>query len=349
MKLNTGRLVAPIALALWLAAPPTARAQEAETEAEEVDPAAVAEARQRFDRGVELFDAGEYEAALAEFYRAYEIAPNHVVLLNIALAYERYLAEGGDRIAAQRRAEVETTLAALRQRVGRINVTVSRPESAVVYIDDVEVGQVPLEHPVSVGAGPHVVEVRAEGYLPSRREVIVAGEAEVDLEISLTPLAAPAPPQPPAPPPPEPQPQPVEPEPTRTELTPRGRSMRTASWVMMGLAGAALATALGLSIWNDLRYDDWVERQEVLEADFRRADYDTALTLQQTYEDQHNEEEKIAVVDMIDLLLVGLGAAAVVTWAILYFGAPRQPASNVQVSLMPQRDGAFLSLGLSLP
>src|SRR5436190_21403021 len=46
-----------------------------------------AEAAQRFDRGLQLFDDGDTAGALAEFRRTYELFPNPVVLYNIGLVY----------------------------------------------------------------------------------------------------------------------------------------------------------------------------------------------------------------------------------------------------------------------
>src|SRR4051812_27015782 len=78
--------------------------------------AAKAEARERFDRGLGLFEKGENAAALAEFKRAYELIPNPVVLYNMGLVYaamnrpveaadalERYLAHAGEKVPPQQR------------------------------------------------------------------------------------------------------------------------------------------------------------------------------------------------------------------------------------------------------
>ena len=66
-----------------------------------------AQASQHFRRGVELFQEEAFRAALAEFQRAYEIAPDYRLLYNIgqtklelhdylgaAQSYERYLQAG---------------------------------------------------------------------------------------------------------------------------------------------------------------------------------------------------------------------------------------------------------------
>lgn len=159
------------------------------------------EARERFGRGVELYREGRYEAALAEFVRAYEIAPHFSVLYNIgqmqhlldrspeALAtLERYLEQGGERIPAERRAEVEATIERLRQVIGFVRITVEGPGEATVLIDGVEAARTPLDEPLAVNAGRHQVELRAEGYLPLSRAITVAGGAEVALRVALDPV-----------------------------------------------------------------------------------------------------------------------------------------------------------------
>lgn len=160
----------------------------------------VTEARERFGRGVELYRAGEYEAALAEFQRAYELAPHYSVLYNIGQVQhhldrnpeavanlERYLAQGGSQIPASRRAEVDATLNRLERLVGSILVVVGTPENATVLVDGVESGNSPLTEPIRVGAGRHTVELRAEGFLPLSRVVTVAGGAVATIRVALDP------------------------------------------------------------------------------------------------------------------------------------------------------------------
>ena len=61
------------------AAPPPVDAATAAGPSPEV----VTEAKSRFDRGLELYNEGEYPLALIEFTRAYELVPNYRVLYNI--------------------------------------------------------------------------------------------------------------------------------------------------------------------------------------------------------------------------------------------------------------------------
>src|SRR3954469_14619078 len=79
------------------------------------------EAGKHFQRGVALYNEADYRAALVEFRRAYDIAPNAAVLYNIGQTYyqlqnyaaalttlQHYLGEAGP--TAPHRHEVEQTL-----------------------------------------------------------------------------------------------------------------------------------------------------------------------------------------------------------------------------------------------
>ena len=111
------------------------------------DPARL-KASLHFQRGVELFQEGAYRAALVEFERAYDIAPDYRLLYNIGQAklqlqdylgasqsYESYLVQGGTEISQARRQAITKALERLRKRVGHLAVTANRT-GAEVLIDD---------------------------------------------------------------------------------------------------------------------------------------------------------------------------------------------------------------------
>src|SRR4051794_14777734 len=90
------------------------------------EPPAVERARAHYDRGIELFNAGEHPLALVELRRAYEIAPTHRLLYFIGQAeirvgalaealqtLEGYLEESGAEVAPGRRDEVLRDIAGL--------------------------------------------------------------------------------------------------------------------------------------------------------------------------------------------------------------------------------------------
>jgi tetratricopeptide (TPR) repeat protein len=76
----THRLTALLAAMAVLLAPVAVRAQPADT---------VTDARQHFQSGKQLFDAGDYRGAIREFEAANRLAPAPLLLFNIGLAYER--------------------------------------------------------------------------------------------------------------------------------------------------------------------------------------------------------------------------------------------------------------------
>jgi tetratricopeptide (TPR) repeat protein len=79
------RLAALLAALAVVLAPVAVRAQPTDT---------VTQARQHFQSGKQLFDAGDYRAAIREFEAANKLAPAPLLLFNIGLAYER-LGEAG--------------------------------------------------------------------------------------------------------------------------------------------------------------------------------------------------------------------------------------------------------------
>src|SRR3954465_9847176 len=117
MRLSTVLVLATLSLGL---APVCAHAETPTA-------ASVEEARQHYKRGVDLYGEANYTAALIEFRRAYEIAPNFSVLYNIGQihyqlhdyadslrTFQAYLSEGGNKVPSARRTEVEREVAYLR-------------------------------------------------------------------------------------------------------------------------------------------------------------------------------------------------------------------------------------------
>ncbi|MCC7542804.1 MAG: tetratricopeptide repeat protein [Deltaproteobacteria bacterium] len=155
------------------------------------------EAARTILRGTALFDRGHYDGALAQFSSAYEQMVDHPrrhqVLYNIALChersfrydraiafYERYLREGGTR--EPQAAEVRSILEALDGLLGTLRL-VTNVASFEVWIDGHHVAD--STRVVRLPAGPHVVEVRADGHLAARREtrVLVGRESRVQLRL----------------------------------------------------------------------------------------------------------------------------------------------------------------------
>ncbi len=152
-----------------------------------------AEARRRFRQGVALARAGNCPGAIAELNASLELVPRANTLYNIAqcqeelhrydlavASYGRYLELAPED--EPERAAVRATMRALANLLGTITIASSVP--AEVWLDDRVVGQAPGD--VLVPGGHHVLELRAEGYLPERREVEVAARRTVTLQVTLT-------------------------------------------------------------------------------------------------------------------------------------------------------------------
>jgi hypothetical protein len=157
----------------------------------------MAEAKQRFDRGFELYDEGEYPLALIEFTRAYELVPNYRVLYNIGQvciqlgqyanarrALEEYRQKGGETLGRDRRDAVAKDLEMLERRTAFLLIT-TNVEGAEIMVDDVFVGKAPLDPALLIDAGVHRVAVRRQGYQPRTAVVTLAGGDKQTLDLTL--------------------------------------------------------------------------------------------------------------------------------------------------------------------
>ena len=157
----------------------------------------VEEARRHYARGLQLYEQGADAAALAELERAYQLAPNWKVLYEMGIvelqlhdfaaalrAFERYLDEGGEGVAAARRRDVETRIATLRQQVATITVTA--PAGAEVLVDDLLVGTAPLSKALVVNPGHHKVGARKGDLTSEARMLSVTGGDQQNVELRIT-------------------------------------------------------------------------------------------------------------------------------------------------------------------
>ena len=137
------------------------------------------EARKHYDRAIGLVDDGQLPVAIIEFQRSYDLTKNYSVLYNLGQvfvslakpveainAYQRYLAEGGKKIPAARRTEVEREIALQKARVATLSFHIL-PDGATIRVDGSEVGKAPTIESLVVGIGEHVVSATAEGHEPA--------------------------------------------------------------------------------------------------------------------------------------------------------------------------------------
>jgi len=259
----TQRALATFLLCSLTAAVAPMRAAHAE------EPAGQSDGRAHFKRGVDFFKEGDYRAAMIEFKRAYELAPNYKVLYNLGQtslelqdyasalrSFERYLLDGGKDIAAQRRAQVESEIEKLKRRVARVEVTTNVPD-AEVFVDDVLVGRTPLAAPLAVSAGRRKISALKGGLMAMRLVDVVGGDSTtVALEI-VDPTGATAAPALPS--------RSVEPSPPSTRATEMPRPQivvvpstapappepprNTGLWIGITVTGALTAGAVATGIF----------------------------------------------------------------------------------------------------
>jgi hypothetical protein len=196
------RAVLPIVVSLFSLA--VAVVASAQTNSSPSSSASGTEARLHFERGVELYSEGSYDAALAEFERSNQLAPNYKLLYNLAqVQAERheyvaavklmtqYLDAGGDEISLQRRQTVADDMEKLRQRIAQLTIDVN-VDGADVFVNDVALGKSPIVEPVSINAGSCRVRADKAGYVSKTQTITVAGadQPRVALKLVAEPVVA---------------------------------------------------------------------------------------------------------------------------------------------------------------
>ncbi|MEO8905974.1 MAG: PEGA domain-containing protein [Polyangiaceae bacterium] len=160
-------------------------------------------AREHFERGVELAQHGDIEAAAQEFEAAYQISPNYSVLYNLGQSYaalgkpveavrafERYLEIGGAKIARSRRSQVEAAISLNRRHIGFVSLSVD-PPSASVAVDGRSLSNETPMGQLALATGEHGLTAIAPGYEPFIGMVQVTSGNSVPFRVQMTPVALP--------------------------------------------------------------------------------------------------------------------------------------------------------------
>ncbi len=302
-------LVAPAAVA---EPPPTA--------------SAMAEAKMRYDRGLKLYDEGNFDAARVEMQRAYELAPSYRILYNLGLvhrqlndyaaalkAFQAYLAEGGKKVDAKRRVEVEKHIVDLKGHVATVTIVVDKP-GAEVSIDDAPVGTSPLPEPLLVNAGKRRFTAHLPGRPPGSKVVTFAGGDAVTVKLEVT--------------------EPVVEKPLVTPTPIAPARSRMPLYVAWG-ATAGLAVGAGVSATFLLLSSRDLSNLKAAPGP-ARADLDAAASKTKTW----------ALVT--DIFLATTVVASGVALYVTFFRSPGEPQKTgvgaLNVSASPMLGGAFLTL-----
>jgi len=286
-------------------------------------PEALAEGRSRFQRGVEFYKEGDFRAALIEFKRAYDAAPNYKVLYNIAQTslelqdyatalknFEKFLADGGADVPAARRAQIVEEMDRLGKRVARVAVEVN-VTGAEVLVDDVSVGKAPLSEPIVVSAGRRRLTATFDGKSTTRVIDVAGGDTP---KISLLLETHPLPPTDLPTPTPTPRPAPDD----------GGGSSHTGAYVGLGITGAlTVATVVTgvVALGAKSSFDDTLARRGATPQDV-----DDARTRTRTF---------ALVTDVLGGSAIVAGAVTLIV-ALTGKSAPKKEhASFVQVGVSP--------------
>lgn len=209
-------------------------------------------ARARFEKGVELFQKGEHQAALDEFLAADAEHHDPAITYNIARAreslgqaqaaidgYETYIAEAGEQ--GEFTAAATLAIAQIKSRSTRLRIQTT-PPGARVTIDGKELRD-PTPVSVFLFRGKHTVEI-AQGDWKERREIDAAGGG-TESELALVRSVAEKPPAPPAEAPPA------------SRRTPRDVSNPPpAPPVLSGLIGGAALSLSGYTFVGEAEEED---------------------------------------------------------------------------------------------
>jgi tetratricopeptide (TPR) repeat protein len=291
-------------------------------------PAAIEEARGRFQRGVQLFREGSFDGALAEFRKAYQVAPSYRLLYNIAQvhyelhdyvealrAFRQYLNEGQGEVAAERRAQVEMEIAKLEARVATLEIT-TNVDGGEIWVDDVPVGLSPLRGPVLVNAGVRRVSITKAGRSTAARTVTVAGGERTRVVLQMLDAV----------------PARLLPEPTANNVvTSSGRTEvvmepdRTKMWVSLAATGALAVGAGTFALLARKAKDDFDKELNSFPTTRERVDA--------------SRSRLITFAALTD----GLGAAALLAGGLTVYFALSTPDERVAATPAPRKASVQLS------
>jgi hypothetical protein len=223
-----------------------------------------AEADRLIASGVSLRQAGKDEEALAEFSKAYELSHGAHARAQMGIAEqalgrwdlaEAHLAEAlgdtNDAWIKKHRTDLEAALEEVRGHLGTLDVLGGVP-GAEVRVNGQTVTHLPLTAPLRLPAGTVVLEIVADGYVPSTRTVTITA-GRLGRETFYLVKEATASPTPPGPSPAVTSPtSPAAPaavvtsEPTQSSSSVEWR--KPGAWIAAGAAAVALGVGTAFTI-----------------------------------------------------------------------------------------------------
>jgi tetratricopeptide (TPR) repeat protein len=162
-------------------------------------PAELTAARELFERGLALEEKGDWAGALALFEKVATVKTSASVRFHLGLCLEHLgrgvdaldqferagemSARAGDEDGKRLHERAVAHVAALRKSLPTVRI--ASPAGAKLALDDRPLSATIAAAGVRVDPGRHVVSVSADGYEPSRRELVVAAEPALSLDVTI--------------------------------------------------------------------------------------------------------------------------------------------------------------------
>ncbi|MFZ5892385.1 MAG: PEGA domain-containing protein [Myxococcota bacterium] len=291
-----------------------------------------AEAKSKYQAGVEAYEKRRYKDAVDLFLAADRLAPSAPLSFNIGRAYERL---GDDSSALRwyrdylRRSSGAQNADAVRELVGKLAESLAKkgvqqvsvfstPAGATVSVDEQPMGVTPWTG--DLPPGKHHVLLSLRGYADTERDFELTANEPLDLNLRLDVAKAPEPSASSAPPGAAPiapttvpgvttAPAPAHQEPSR--------GLGVWPWVTLGVGAAALGGAFTFEMLRRSAEDD-------------AKNDDTQLGFQSAVDSMESRKTTARV-------LLGVGSAIVITGGVLVFidASSRSNRTQVGFSCLP--------------
>jgi hypothetical protein len=161
------------------------------------EPSQKDEALHHYQRGLSLVQSHAYGEAIAELNQAYDIGHDAQVLYDIAHAYvaidqpvfasdmlKKYLSLAGSSLLQAKLDVVEAEISKQEERIATLLVQ-TNVASAVLRVDGIEVGKLPMTDALRMNAGAHLIAISAVGFQPWEQPLELAGRERRTLDIRL--------------------------------------------------------------------------------------------------------------------------------------------------------------------
>ncbi len=284
------------------------------------------EARVHFNAGVNLLqdpDGARYEEAYRAFRRAYAVSPSWKILGNLGIsamklerdgeaidAFKGYLAEGGDQLEAEDRAQFQRDLATLEAGVVQV-VLESNPAGAIVLDERFSATGSAIENtygplsattPLRLRAGRHRFTARIAGRTDSVWEVVLSPKEGQAHRFELGSAAA---------------------EPSQSSARATGTSpLRVASYLAMGVGVVGLSAGGLFALSAKNKYDQGNELcGEPGICSLTQADADRRLRLGE-------DGDRAKTLSLVGFAIGCLGVAAGVTLFVVSSSHPKEQAAR---------------------